>query len=106
MKKVIVTVFLSILAAVNACTVWIIAPDSTQSGGYIIHKTRDRSIWRKLQTRLRWLPEEEGKFRVAIIPYTYELTNFHNLKVGDKVNLEFDIIGKYIQKIAAAYLKR
>ena len=49
---------------------------------------------------------ENGKFRVAIIPYTYELTNFHALKVGDKVNLEFDIIGKYIQKIAAAYLKR
>ena len=49
---------------------------------------------------------ENGKFRVAIIPYTYELTNFHNIKVGDKVNLEFDIIGKYIQKIAAAYLKK
>ena len=49
---------------------------------------------------------ENGKFRVAIIPYTYQLTNFHNIKVGDKVNLEFDIIGKYIQKIAAAYLKK
>ena len=49
---------------------------------------------------------ENGKFRVAIIPYTYQLTNFHNIKVGDKVNLEFDIIGKYIQKIAAAYLQR
>ena len=64
MKKIIVTVLLAAVAAVNACTVWIIAPDSTQSGGYIIHKTRDRSIWRKLLTRLRWLPEEEGKFRV------------------------------------------
>ncbi len=49
---------------------------------------------------------ENGKFRVAIIPYTYQLTNFHNIKVGDKVNLEFDIIGKYIQKIAAAYLNK
>ena len=38
-------------------------------------------------------------FRVAIIPYTYEHTNFKNLKVGDKVNLEFDIIGKYLQKL-------
>lgn len=38
-------------------------------------------------------------FRVAIIPYTYEHTNFHQLKVGDFVNLEFDIIGKYISKI-------
>ena len=40
---------------------------------------------------------EEGFFSVAIIPYTYEHTNFHQLKVGDTINLEFDIIGKYIQ---------
>ncbi|MDF9795235.1 riboflavin synthase [Catalinimonas alkaloidigena] len=40
-------------------------------------------------------------FRVAIIPYTYEHTNFHQLKTGDAVNLEFDIIGKYISKIIA-----
>lgn len=38
-------------------------------------------------------------FTVAIIPYTYEHTNFHQLKVGDRVNLEFDIIGKYVQKL-------
>lgn len=38
-------------------------------------------------------------FRVAIIPYTFEHTNFHQLQPGDKVNLEFDIIGKYLQKI-------
>ncbi len=38
-------------------------------------------------------------FSVAIIPYTWEHTNFRNLKVGDLVNLEFDIIGKYISKI-------
>jgi len=37
-----------------------------------------------------------GSFSVAIIPYTYEHTNFHELKAGDKVNLEFDIVGKYI----------
>ena len=49
---------------------------------------------------------QDGKFRVAIIPYTFEITNFHALKVGDKVNLEFDIIGKYIQKIAGAYFKK
>ncbi|MEQ8361495.1 MAG: riboflavin synthase [Cyclobacteriaceae bacterium] len=41
---------------------------------------------------------EEG-FSVAIIPYTYEHTNFHQLKVGDSVNLEFDIIGKYVKKL-------
>ncbi|OYU96329.1 MAG: riboflavin synthase [Bacteroidetes bacterium B1(2017)] len=37
-------------------------------------------------------------FYVTIIPYTYEHTTFMNLKVGDFVNLEFDILGKYIQK--------
>jgi riboflavin synthase len=38
-------------------------------------------------------------FSVAIIPYTYEHTNFHSLKVGDSVNLEFDILGKYLQRM-------
>jgi riboflavin synthase len=41
----------------------------------------------------------DNTFRVAIIPYTYEHTNFHALKAGDKVNLEFDIIGKYLKKM-------
>jgi riboflavin synthase len=40
-----------------------------------------------------------GSFQVAIIPYTYEITNFHNIKEGTIVNLEFDIVGKYIQRI-------
>lgn len=35
-------------------------------------------------------------FQVAIIPYTYEHTNFHTIKVGSVVNIEFDIIGKYL----------
>lgn len=39
-------------------------------------------------------------FRVAIIPYTMEHTNFHTFKVGTKVNIEFDILGKYIARIA------
>lgn len=38
-------------------------------------------------------------FSVAIIPYTLEHTNFHSMKTGDLVNLEFDIIGKYISRI-------
>lgn len=42
---------------------------------------------------------ENGAFSVAIIPYTFAHTNFATLKVGDTVNLEFDIIGKYVQKI-------
>ena len=40
-----------------------------------------------------------NKFSVAIIPYTYNHTNFKNLKVGDTVNLEFDMVGKYISKL-------
>ena len=43
---------------------------------------------------------EDKSFEVAIIPYTYEMTNFHQIKPGTKVNLEFDIIGKYITKLA------
>lgn len=42
-----------------------------------------------------------NSFKVAIIPYTYEFTNFHQIKKGTVVNLEFDIIGKYISRIAA-----
>jgi riboflavin synthase len=41
----------------------------------------------------------DNGFSVAIIPYTFEHTNFHELKIGDIVNLEFDIIGKYVQKL-------
>ena len=41
----------------------------------------------------------DNNFRVAIIPYTYEYTNFHQIKPGSTVNLEFDIIGKYLSKL-------
>ena len=40
-----------------------------------------------------------GQFAVAIIPYTWEFTNMKNLKIGEMVNLEFDIIGKYVTKL-------
>lgn len=43
---------------------------------------------------------EVSSFRVAIIPYTMEHTNFCRIAVGDRVNLEFDIIGKYIARIS------
>lgn len=39
------------------------------------------------------------EFSVAIIPYTWEFTNMKNLKINDQVNLEFDIIGKYVTKL-------
>lgn len=42
---------------------------------------------------------KENSFQVAIIPYTYEHTNFHQIKKGTVVNLEFDIVGKYISKM-------
>jgi riboflavin synthase len=41
----------------------------------------------------------EGSFQVAIIPFTYEMTNFHQINKGTVVNLEFDILGKYIARI-------
>lgn len=50
-------------------------------------------------TSLTCFNSEEGKFRVAIIPYTYDHTVFHTLKEGDSVNLEFDIIGKYVKRL-------
>lgn len=46
---------------------------------------------------------KEHQFSVAIIPYTYEHTNFNQLMVGSQVNLEFDLIGKYLSKL---YLRR
>lgn len=42
-------------------------------------------------------------FSVAIIPYTFEHTNFNTFKVGTKINLEFDIIGKYVSKLGKGY---
>ena len=42
---------------------------------------------------------KENSFSVAIIPFTYEHTNFHEIKIGDYVNLEFDVIGKYVAKL-------
>lgn len=44
----------------------------------------------------------DGAFTVAIIPYTYEHTNFRKLLSGDVVNLEFDIIGKYVKRLLGA----
>lgn len=42
---------------------------------------------------------QDNSFQVAIIPYTWEVTNFHTFAVGTVVNLEFDIIGKYLSKL-------
>ena len=44
---------------------------------------------------------KDNSFSVAIIPYTYEHTNFHTFEVGTVVNLEFDVIGKYVARLYA-----
>lgn len=50
-------------------------------------------------TSLTVVNSQKNSFSVAIIPYTYEFTNFHTFKIGTQVNLEFDVIGKYIAKL-------
>lgn len=45
---------------------------------------------------------DKGRFSIALIPYTWDETTMHLLKVGDKVNLEFDVIGKYISRMLDA----
>jgi riboflavin synthase len=52
-------------------------------------------------TSLTVVNSKKNRFSVAIIPYTFEFTNFHRLKIGDKVNLEFDVIGKYVARLLA-----
>jgi riboflavin synthase len=50
-------------------------------------------------TSLTAFDAEGDTFKVAIIPYTYEHTTIHAVKVGSRVNLEFDIVGKYVAKM-------
>ena len=50
-------------------------------------------------TSLTVVNSEKNSFSVAIIPYTYDNTNFHTFKIGTKVNLEFDVIGKYVARL-------
>ena len=49
---------------------------------------------------------EPGMFSVAIIPFTYDVTNFHTFKSGTVVNIEFDVFGKYIARLLEEYMKR
>ncbi|MCL9806021.1 riboflavin synthase [Flavobacterium amniphilum] len=50
-------------------------------------------------TSLTVVNSKLNEFSVAIIPYTYEHTNFNSFKIGTKVNLEFDVIGKYVKRL-------
>jgi len=56
-------------------------------------------------TSLTVVNSERNGFSVCIIPYTYENTIFKSLKIGDSVNLEFDVIGKYVSRLAEFGLK-
>ncbi|MDR3048202.1 MAG: riboflavin synthase [Bacteroidales bacterium] len=49
---------------------------------------------------------EKRMFSVAIIPYTQEVTNFHNFQVGTIINIEFDVFGKYVQRLLENYLEQ
>jgi len=48
---------------------------------------------------------EKDMFSVAIIPFTYDVTNFHNFRPGTIVNIEFDVFGKYVAKLLDAYFE-
>ena len=52
-------------------------------------------------TSLTVVNSKKDTFSVAIIPYTYNHTNFNTLKIGTTVNLEFDVLGKYVAKLVA-----
>ena len=47
---------------------------------------------------------EKGMFSVSIIPFTQMVTNFHNFKIGTIINIEFDVLGKYVQTLLDQYL--
>ena len=49
---------------------------------------------------------KDDMFSVAIIPYTYDVTNFHNFKNGTVVNIEFDVFGKYVAKLLKQYMDK
>lgn len=57
-------------------------------------------------TSLTVVSPKDDLFSVCIIPYTYEHTTFKHIRPGDAINLEFDVIGKYIARYAKLYLKR
>lgn len=54
-------------------------------------------------TSLTVVNSQKNSFSVAIIPYTMEHTQFHRYQIGDPVNLEFDVIGKYVKRLIGSY---
>lgn len=80
-----------------------------QEGSYIITINYDEDLYGNVTVEkgsiclngvsLTVLDSSKGQFSVAIIPYTWEFTNLHTFKEGDRLNLEFDILGKYIKRL-------
>lgn len=80
-----------------------------QDGSYIYRFAYDQGLYGNVTipkgsiavngTSLTVVDSLDGEFSVAIIPYTYENTNFHTFRPGTKVNLEFDVIGKYAARL-------
>jgi riboflavin synthase len=78
-----------------------------ENGSYIFtfsHKESDNMTVEKGSVcvngvSLTVVNSKDTSFSVAIIPYTFEHTNFQNIEVGDTINIEFDILGKYIAKM-------
>jgi riboflavin synthase len=75
---------------------WIFRFEYNPAGG---HMTVDKGSICVDGVSLTCFNSRDGGFAVAIIPYTYEHTTFGGLRAGDKVNLEFDIVGKYVQRL-------
>ncbi len=79
----------------------------TMQGSWLIHFSYDDSKYITVEkgsvcvngVSLTVVDSGEKTFSVAIIPYTFEHTNFKNLTVGSTVNIEFDIVGKYIARL-------
>ncbi len=71
-----------------------------------IHSTVEKGSICVNGVSLTVVDSNESDFSVSIIPYTQEHTNFHCLEVGSVVNIEFDIIGKYIEKLLKEYIKK
>lgn len=80
--------------------------DQQGSWDFVFETTQDELLVNKGSITLNGVSltvveAKENTFSVSIIPYTFEHTNFHTLKQGDLVNVEYDIIGKYVQKMLA-----
>jgi riboflavin synthase len=79
---------------------WIFTFSYDDNGGNITVEKGSISV---NGTSLTVVNSKAGQFSVAIIPYTYENTNFKDIKPGTEVNLEFDVIGKYVERILEGY---